>query len=295
LFLVLAAMVSAFAGCGAAIALQLRRPASTGLTNVADAIGIRPLVEIPRFKNESRAEGVVQIQDPRLYIESIRFLRDTILEHDSNRHTTACLVTSILPRQGKSLVAMSLARALARAGRRTLFMEVDLRQPMGSRIARQDPLTTGIGAVLEGRASIDKVIVQDAASGLDMLLAETDARNSVDYLTPSVLRRLLAKLRARYEVIIIDSPPVGIVSDALTLTAVVDKTILVAKEGDSSIAELKRGTRLLKDRGATMAGLVLTSVDPEGMCSVDKKTLRRYVIGVPGPTPIRKQRVSAAQ
>jgi hypothetical protein len=73
----------------------------------------------------------------------------------------------------------------------------------------------------------------------------------------------------------------GIVSDALTLTPLVDQIILVAKDIDSSLNELQRGTRLLRERGAVVPGLVLTSVDPSQLSSVDKKTLHHYVMGVP--------------
>ena len=94
------------------------------------------------------------------------------------------------------------------------------------------------------------------------------------------MSELLRELGTRYDAIIIDSPPLGIVSDALTLTPLVDQILLVAKDLDSSLKELRRGTRLLRERGAVMPGLVLTSVDPSHFSSLDKKTLHRYVVGI---------------
>lgn len=281
LLLVIAAMVSMFAGAVAAVGLQLRKSTSLGLTAVADALGIRPLVAVPRFRNASRVNGTIQIKDPRLFIESIRFLRDAILDGPRAGHGLTCLITSVLPRQGKSLVAMSLARAIARSGGRTLFIELDLRQPTGSTLARRQQPAKGLAAVLEGRVLLHEVIARDESTGLHMLLAEKDANNALDRLTTPILKELLTKLRNHYDAIIVDSPPVGIVSDALTLIPLVDQTIIVAKDGASSIAELKRGTRLLKERGATLAGLVLTSTNPDDLSSVDKKTLHRYVMGMP--------------
>lgn len=287
LLLLVAAMASLVTGAAAAIAVQLRRSASLGVTAVADTLGLRPLVSIPRFRNASRVKGVTRMDgDSRLFIESIRFLRNAILERQREGESVTCLVTSVLPRQGKSLVAMSLARAAARAGRRTLFVELDLRRPTGSSLARRTPPPRGVGAVLLDEARLEKVVVRDDAPGLDMLLAEQDASRALDRLTPPTLRALLARLREEYEVIVIDSPPVGIVSDALTLTPLVDETILVAKDGDASLEELRRGTRLLQDRAARVTGLVLTSVDPKTMSSVDRKTLHRYVMGVPAALPL---------
>ena len=290
LLLVLAAMASAMCGVFSAILLQLRRPASMGLVEIADAVDIRPLVSIPRFRNTSRIDGVVKIKDPALFIESIRFLRDAVLDRQHNGQSTTCLVTSVLPRQGKSLTAMSLARSIARADRRTLFIEMDLRRPTGSSLARRAPPEKGLGAVLEGRISISEAVVRDVTTQLDMLLAEGGPSTALDKLNTASLAELLAQLKGHYDAIVIDSPPVGLVSDALTLTSLVDQTIIVAKDGDLSVAELKRGIRLLKERGATVAGLVLTSVDPKGMSSVDRKTMHRYVLGVPAAIPLDSKR-----
>ncbi len=184
---------------------------------------------------------------------------------------------------GQVVVAMSLARALARTRRKTLFIELDLRQPTASTLARCKYPTSGTAAVLEGRATVRDVVVRDEVTGLDMLLAEADAKGALDRLTTTVLRSLLASVRNEYDAIVIDSPPVGIVSDALTIATVVDQTLVVAREGACSIKELGHAIRLLKDRSATIAGLVLTCVDPNGMSSVDKRTLRRYVTGVASP------------
>jgi Mrp family chromosome partitioning ATPase len=141
------------------------------------------------------------------------------------------------------------------------------------------------------------VVIRDPNPKLDLLLAEENASGALDHLTSATLTTLLNELRSRYDAIIIDSPPLGIVPDALTLTPLVDQIILVAKDMDSSLNELQRGTRLLRERGAVVPGLVLTSVDPSQLSSVDKKTLDRYVMGVPEvigsaetpPEPVRDE------
>lgn len=281
LFLAIGAMASLLGGMASAALLQTFRPIPRGLNAIADAVGIRPLVAIPRFDNASRVNGVVQMKDPRLFIESIRSVRNAIFEQQRGHETKICLLTSILPSQGKTLVAMSLARALARSGIKTLFVEMDLRRPTASALARVSPPIVGIAAVLEGRARIHDVVKTDPGTGLDMLLAEPHASESLDRLTVLTSAQLLGELRTRYDAIIVDSPPIGVVSDALILASLVDQTVIVAKEDETSTVELAHGTRLLKDRGANVAGLVLTGVDPEDMSPVDKTTLRRYILGMP--------------
>jgi polysaccharide biosynthesis transport protein len=280
LFLAVGGLVSVLAGIGAALFAQLLRPKSLSLNALADAIGLRPLVAIPRFRNDSRERGVVKIRDPRMYIECIRSLRHALYEVESERDMRACLFTSVVPSQGKTLIAMSLARALARSGTKTLFLEMDLRCPAASTLAHLPEPSRGIGAVLEGRAQFTEVLQHDETSGLEMLLAEKNAAFALDRVTVVSFAALLAKLRKFYDAIIIDSPPVGVISDALTLASVADQTVLVSRNGETTLSELTQGTRLLKERGATIAGLVLTDVNPKDLTLVSKE-MSRYVIGMP--------------
>jgi capsular exopolysaccharide synthesis family protein len=279
LFLAIGLVASLFGGAFMAIVVQLMRPSAPSLNSLADAIGLRALVAIPRFRNEAREPGQVKIRDPRIYIESIRSLRHAIFELQSARETKVCLFTSVTPSQGKTLVAMSVARSMARSGVRTLFLEMDLRCPAASKLARVGECTRGVAAVLEMRATINDVLQVDESTGLDMLLAESNASQALDKLTVQAFSGLMARLRQRYDAIIVDSPPAGLLSDALTLACVADQTVIVARNGETSNAELALTTRLLRDRGATLAGLVLTHVDPRDM-AFSGKDMSRYVLGM---------------
>jgi MinD-like ATPase involved in chromosome partitioning or flagellar assembly len=137
-----------------------------------------------------------------------------------------------------------------------------------------------VAAVLEGRAQIADVMQRDSSTGLDMLLAEKNAGVSLDRLTATSVAGLLDKLRPRYDAIVIDSPPVGVIADSLTLANAADKTVLVTRERESSVAHLCDAVRLLRDRGATLAGLVITDVDPKRL-ALDDLTAARYVTGMP--------------
>ena len=273
-------MASLFGGAFTAVLVQMLRPGSPSLNSIADAVGLRALVAIPRFRNEAREPGQVKIRDPRLYIESIRSLRHAVFEQQSARETKVCLFTSVVPSQGKTLVAMSVARAMARSGVRTLFLEMDLRCPAASKLARIGECTRGVAAVLENRAAINDVLQRDESTGLDMLLAEKHASHALDKLTVHAFSGLMARLRQRYDAIIVDSPPAGLLSDALTLASVADQTVIVTRIGETSHAELATVTRLLRERGANLAGLVLTHVEPRDLAFAGK-SMSRYVMGMP--------------
>jgi polysaccharide biosynthesis transport protein len=280
LFLALGFIAAVFCGVLMAIVVQTMRPGTPTLNALADAVGLRALVAIPRFRNESRVPGQVKIKDPRLYVESIRSLRHAVYEVHSDRETTVCLFTSVVPSQGKTLVAMSVARALARSNIRTLFLEMDLRCPAASKLAKIEESSRGVAAVLEMRANINDVLQRDEATGLDMLLAERNASHALDKLTVHSFSALMQRLRQRYDAIIVDSPPAGLLSDALTLACVADRTVLVARSGETPVADLAHATRLLRERGATLAGLVLTDVDPREL-QFAGKSMNRYVMGMP--------------
>jgi capsular exopolysaccharide synthesis family protein len=280
LFLAIGLVAALFGGAFAAVLVQMLRPGSPSLNSIADAVGLRALVAIPRFRNEAREPGQVRIRDPRLYIESIRSLRHAVFEQQSARETKVCLFTSVVPSQGKTLVAMSVARAMARSGVRTLFLEMDLRCPAASQLARIGECTRGVAAVLENRASINDVLQRDESTGLDMLLAERHASHALDKLTVHAFSGLMARLRQRYDAIIVDSPPAGLLSDALTLASVADQTVIVTRIGETSHAELATVTRLMRERGAHLAGLVLTHVEPRDLAFAGK-SMSRYVMGMP--------------
>jgi Mrp family chromosome partitioning ATPase len=157
---------------------------------------------------------------------------------------------------------------------------MDLRCPAASRLARIGECTRGVAAVLENRAAINDVLQTDESTGLDMLLAERHASHALDKLTVHSFSALMARLRQRYDAIIVDSPPAGLLSDALTLASVADQTVVVTRIGETSHAELATVTRLLRERGATLAGLVLTHVEPRDLAFAGK-SMSRYVMGMP--------------
>jgi capsular exopolysaccharide synthesis family protein len=281
LFLVVAAMAAAFGAVLTAVFAEWVRPSSVGLTAMADAVGVRPLVAITQFKSVSRSNRTIDVDSLKLFIENIRSVRNAILQPRDVRKTTICLVTSALPRQGKSLVAMSLARAIARTGARTLFMDLDLRRSSGNVLAGIPVPEVGMAAVLQGRAAFEDVVVRDDKGTLDMLLAETDSGGAVDRLMTVGATELLPKLSAIYDAIVMDSPPVGVVSDALTFASSATQIILVAKDRETSLSSLSRATRLLRETGASTVGLILTGVSADDMSASDHATVQRYLAQVP--------------
>jgi polysaccharide biosynthesis transport protein len=170
------------------------------------------------------------------------------------------LVTSSVPLEGKSAIAVSLARQSARSGLKVILVDADLRRPrlhevMG--LANED----GLSEVLTGRANPEIAIKRDERSGLDFLPAGLGAVSPPDLFRSSTMKILLEEMAAYYDLVIIDSPPVAAVSDSFTLSGLVDKTIYVIRWEQTPRNVALAGIRQMIEAGGDIAGIVLSRVD----------------------------------
>lgn len=172
------------------------------------------------------------------------------------------VVTSPREGDGKSTVAANLALAYARHGTRTLLLEGDLRR---GRLARQlglDSSGPGFGQVLHGSATAAKALrqrpIEDGTGKLlDVLLAGSAPRHPTELLDSPALARLLGELRERYEMIVIDTPPLDAVADALLLARLADGALLVTRAGSTDRNALEDAVAELNAVGTLVHGLVL--------------------------------------
>jgi capsular exopolysaccharide synthesis family protein len=177
--------------------------------------------------------------------------------------TRSILVTSPLPGDGKTLTAINLAITLARRGIRTVLVDADLRRGSIDSYLRV-PGTPGLGEVLSGRATLEEVL-QRASVGdkleLTYLTAGTSKENAGYLLSLDSMRVVHDTLRNAYQVVILDTPPLGIVSDAAALSMLVDKVILVARANATPREALEFAAEELWRLGAPLVGSVLNDID----------------------------------
>jgi len=137
-------------------------------------------------------------------------------------------VTSSISGEGKTFLSMNLATIYAISGKRVLLIGADLRKP---KIFDDFNLDNSIGLTtyLSGRASLDKVIHKTLVNNLDLIVAGPIPPNPAELLSGDKMTALLAELMEMYEVVIIDTPPVGLVADAFTLMAASDINLYVVR------------------------------------------------------------------
>jgi capsular exopolysaccharide synthesis family protein len=144
-------------------------------------------------------------------------------------------------------------------GRKVLLVDADTRKAsLPSSYGRPDML--GLTDVLRG-ADVDKAIIRDDASGLEMLTAGRPSEAALSLLGAPALDALLAQLSRRYDLIVIDTPPVSAVADACVLSRKVETTVFVIRWAATRREVVEHALKLLRRSGAPLAGALLSMVD----------------------------------
>lgn len=191
--------------------------------------------------------------------EAFRALR-THLDHVRGRDgAETFVVTATQPRHGATTVAANLAVALANTGTSVALVDADLRSPSLSRLFGIQT-AAGLTDVLAGRADLDGALRSGVTGGLAVLPAGTPSSNPGELLATPAMRDLLAELRRRYEVVLIDSPSIAAVTDAAVLASFDASTLLVAGKGRVTRPRLEAALGLLAAGGSVPVGLVLTRI-----------------------------------
>ena len=228
------------------------------------ALGARALALVPdlsrRETHGSLAEDYILQKPHSAYAEAVQRIRTSLFLADSDRPPKTILITSSVPLEGKSTIAVSLARQSARSGLKVILIDADLRRPRLHEVMGI-PNENGLSEVLTGRADPGSAIKRDEKSGLDFLPAGIGVVSPPDLFRSSTMKILLEETAAYYDLVIIDSPPVAAVSDSFTLSSIVDKAIYVIRWEQTPRNVALASIRQMVEAGADIAGIVLSRVD----------------------------------
>jgi succinoglycan biosynthesis transport protein ExoP len=166
------------------------------------ALGLVPRVE--RLKRNQKPHQYLIAKPLSAYAEAIRAIYTSMQLSDVDNPPKVVLVTSSLPQEGKTTLAMSLATFVARSSQRVILMDLDLRHPSIQRELRVTP-TTGFVEYMAGERTIEEVIQHDEETGLDYLPVKRQTANPTDLLSSQKMRHLIRQLREAYDYVVIDS------------------------------------------------------------------------------------------
>ncbi|MEH6307439.1 polysaccharide biosynthesis tyrosine autokinase [Olivibacter sp. CPCC 100613] len=183
--------------------------------------------------------------------EGFRSLRTNLYYALQSKASKTLMVTSSVNGEGKTFMSLNLGNALSLTGKKVVFVELDLRKPKLAQMMGITESTAGFSDVVLGRQQLDDVIIQGQPhSNCYLLSAGTRVDNPSELLLENKVTDIFSELREKFDYIIVDSPPVGLVSDAMIIQQYVEMTVYVCrhnytkKEQIEFINELKRKNKL---------------------------------------------------
>lgn len=200
------------------------------------------------------------IENPRSPIsECIRTLRTTLSFLIKTDGTHVLLITSAQPLEGKTMTSINLAVTSALSGQRVVLIEADLRKPRIYEVLKMAP-ELGISAVINGNAKIKDVLLDTEVDNLKLMPCGKIPDNPAELFTSEKFPQMLEELKQNFDVIIIDSPPVTVVTDALIIAQHVHGVIVVARANKTPLPHLIRTRELLEGVSAPILGTVLNDI-----------------------------------
>ena len=212
---------------------------------------------------DGRVELVSHSQPQSPISEAFRSLRTSLLLSQADRPPQVVLITSPLPREGKTTGAVNIAVTLAQLGDNTLLIDGDLRKPGVSRALNMaDGKHAGLSSYLAGVSTLDLVTVpHPSISNLHVIPTGPIPPNPADLLSSHRLAEMITELRKKYKFIVIDSPPIMAATDAVILSVVADGVLLVVRSGSTPKEAVTRARDVLVSVKSRMLGVVLNGVD----------------------------------
>ena len=192
--------------------------------------------------------------------EAFRTLRTNIQFSGFDKPIKTLVITSSGLGEGKTTTVTNLAVAFAQAGSRALIIDADLRRPMVHKLFLQNNIQ-GLTNVLAGKGDYKQFLINCPVENLDVLSCGAIPPNPSEILASNAMKQFIQKVKEDYDMVFIDSPPVGHVTDAAILSTIADGTILVAASGTVEIDAINAAKELLKKVNANIIGVVLNKLD----------------------------------
>ncbi len=238
-------------------------PSLPGLNGHRSRLSRRTHEGAPQVASGSRVELLSHLKPKSQISEAFRALRTSLLLSQPDHPPQVILVTSALPREGKTTVAVNLAVTLAQLGDRTLLVDSDLRKPG---IRRAMNLTVGkeagLSSYLAGVSNLDEVIIPHPTINNFMLLTTGPVPPSpADLISSHRMREAIEEFRHRFKFIVIDSPPIMAATDAVILSSLADGVLLVVRSGETPKEAFTRTRDLLSAVKCRPLGVILNAVD----------------------------------
>lgn len=265
----LAAILGGMFGAALALVREWRFAGFRTTDELRALTGMSVLGSLPEMSVRDR-RGVLKAlktNSNSVFAEAVRNLRTSILMANPDQEPQVILVTSSVPGEGKTTMAIALARYFGSLeGRKVLLVEADIRrQTLHSYVDEDRARGATLLDVLLGKSRLDDIDLMDPDFGVEVLMGSGGEFNAADLFESRRFKDLILNLRGRYDHIIIDSPPVLAVPDARVLTRYADLTVFAVRWSFTTRTQVKQGLEMLKSVGHPADGVILTQIDQRKM------------------------------
>lgn len=264
----LAAIMALVAGIGIIFLLVFLDRSIKSVTDAIQAAGAPVLGVIPQLtsaelgdKSDDRARDMYVHENPKSPIaECCRSLRTNILFSAADRELKTIVVCSANQREGKTTSVLYLGTTMAQSGQRTLLIDTDMRRPRLHK-STNVALSPGLSNLLIGDEDYDSLIKPTEIKDLFILPCGPTPPNPAELLLTKRFETVLRELAKRFDRIILDSPPIQPVTDAVVLSKRVDGVVLVVRASKTMRDELRRSARMIRDVGGSIVGVIVNELD----------------------------------
>ena len=224
-------------------------------------LGILPLLKETKA-NPDPSYGEFLAENQSSFAESVRTIRTGIVLSALDNPHKVIAVTSTMPGEGKTSVALSMAFALGQM-EKVLLIGADMRRPAFTKALGMDKKAMGLSNFVAGTAKLDECIQRHEEGGIDVIGAGTIPPNPLELLSSKRFAKALQLLEEKYDRIVIDTAPSQSVSDAMVISPLVGGMIYVVKADSTTYQHAKSGIKRLRDVNAPLIGVVLNQVNTQ--------------------------------
>ncbi|MGA9293226.1 MAG: polysaccharide biosynthesis tyrosine autokinase [Ignavibacteriaceae bacterium] len=218
-----------------------------------------PRIEGMELKGSNEYEFIVSKKPKSIPSEAFRALRTRVQFSNVDVESfKTILITSCLPQEGKTLISMNLAGSFGQAGKRVLLVDCDLRKPRLHTVfgLKKHP---GLVDYLFNRIPFEDIIHSSEVEGMSYIFSGTIPPNPAEVLQSKAMKNFLDEMRRRFDIIVLDSPPIISVTDSEILSRVVDGTILVVSAESTEVDLMTNAVGLIKNERSPFLGVVLNN------------------------------------
>ena len=225
-------------------------------------LGSLPLVQFKkRHKKSGQTMNICSSRVPAAYRDAIRVVRTRVMRVLMEHNAKTFLVTSAVPREGKSTFSTNLAISLAQTGAKVILIDCDLRNPSVETTLGKKLGGKGLLHVLAKECTLEEALHHLDEEQIYVLTQGEGADRHRSSLREAEFAAVIREAESMAEYVVVDTPPVGVLADALVISGVVRQAIFVVKQDYARISDILEGVRSLKDSGVHLVGCVLNHME----------------------------------